>query len=96
MEIVSEPDIRCAGIISPSCFASLMPYSSPEEAADYVRTLQALLRAVGSSDGNMEAVYSYTIYLGTFLLTYVRRALSVVTSMFLSADSEDHLGHAVR
>ncbi|GJE84861.1 glutamyl-tRNA amidotransferase B subunit [Phanerochaete sordida] len=28
---------------------------SPEEAADYVRTLQALLRAMGSSDGNMEA-----------------------------------------
>lgn len=30
--------------------------SSPEEAGDYVRTLQSLLRAVGSSDGNMEAV----------------------------------------
>ncbi|EKM59499.1 uncharacterized protein PHACADRAFT_114333 [Phanerochaete carnosa HHB-10118-sp] len=28
---------------------------SPEEAADYVRTLQTLLRAMGSSDGNMEA-----------------------------------------
>ncbi|KAJ3487724.1 hypothetical protein NLI96_g3341 [Meripilus lineatus] len=27
---------------------------SPEEAGDYVRTLQALLRSVGSSDGNME------------------------------------------
>ncbi|KAG0702424.1 GatB/GatE catalytic domain-containing protein [Suillus ampliporus] len=27
---------------------------SPEEAADYVRTLQAVLRCVGSSDGNME------------------------------------------
>ncbi|KAF8897888.1 Glutamyl-tRNA amidotransferase subunit B, mitochondrial [Infundibulicybe gibba] len=27
---------------------------SPEEAATYVRTLQAILRAVGSSDGNME------------------------------------------
>ncbi|EIW61602.1 Glutamyl-tRNA-Gln amidotransferase B subunit [Trametes versicolor FP-101664 SS1] len=27
---------------------------SPEEAANYVRTLQALLRSVGSSDGNME------------------------------------------
>ncbi|KAG6330919.1 hypothetical protein ID866_8169 [Astraeus odoratus] len=27
---------------------------SPEEAGDYVRTLQALLRAVGSSDGSME------------------------------------------
>lgn len=29
---------------------------SPEEAGAYVRTLQALLRAVGSSDGNMEEV----------------------------------------
>ncbi|KAJ7579223.1 glutamyl-tRNA amidotransferase [Mycena floridula] len=28
---------------------------SPEEAADYVRTLQAVLRATGVSDGNMEA-----------------------------------------
>ncbi|KAI0773368.1 Glutamyl-tRNA amidotransferase B subunit [Irpex lacteus] len=27
---------------------------SPEEAAEYVRTLQSLLRSVGSSDGNME------------------------------------------
>ncbi|XP_006456722.1 hypothetical protein AGABI2DRAFT_211794 [Agaricus bisporus var. bisporus H97] len=27
---------------------------SPEEAASYVRTLQSLLRAIGSSDGNME------------------------------------------
>ncbi|KAI0032932.1 Glutamyl-tRNA amidotransferase B subunit [Vararia minispora EC-137] len=27
---------------------------SPEEAGDYVRSLQAILRAVGSSDGNME------------------------------------------
>lgn len=27
---------------------------SPEEAGEYVRTLQALLRAIGSSDGNME------------------------------------------
>lgn len=29
---------------------------SPEEAGDYVRTLQTLLRAVGSSDGSMELV----------------------------------------
>ena len=33
----------------------MIPFSSsPEEAAEYVRTLQAVLRAVGSSDGNME------------------------------------------
>ena len=30
--------------------------SSPEEAGAYVRTLQAVLRAVGASDGNMEQV----------------------------------------
>ncbi|KAJ3724517.1 Glutamyl-tRNA amidotransferase B subunit [Lentinula raphanica] len=30
-------------------------FRSPEEAADYVRSLQELLRAVGVSDGNMEA-----------------------------------------
>ena len=41
-------------------FHKVNPYSyffrSPEEAGDYVRTLQALLRSVGSSDGNMEQV----------------------------------------
>ena len=31
-------------------------YRSPEEAGLYVRTLQAVLRAIGSSDGNMEQV----------------------------------------
>jgi len=30
--------------------------SSPEEAGDYVRTLQAVLRSVGATDGNMEQV----------------------------------------
>jgi len=29
---------------------------SPEEAGAYVRTLQAVLRSMGSSDGNMEQV----------------------------------------
>lgn len=33
---------------------------SPEEAGDYVKTLQSLLRSVGSSDCNMEQV-SFTI-----------------------------------
>jgi aspartyl-tRNA(Asn)/glutamyl-tRNA(Gln) amidotransferase subunit B len=34
-----------------------LPYDrSPEQAADYVRTLQAMLRSVGSSDGTMEQV----------------------------------------
>ena len=37
------------------CYATC---SSPEEAGNYVRTLQALLRSVGSSDGNMEQVRS--------------------------------------
>ena len=31
-------------------------FRSPEEAGDYVRTLQAMLRAVGASDGSMELV----------------------------------------
>ena len=35
---------------------SLPFFRSPEEAGAYVRTLQAVLRAVGSSDGNMEQV----------------------------------------
>jgi hypothetical protein len=29
---------------------------SPEEASEYVRTLQAVLRSVAASDGNMEQV----------------------------------------
>lgn len=29
---------------------------SPEEAGDYVKTLQSVLRSVGASDGNMEQV----------------------------------------
>jgi hypothetical protein len=35
-------------------------FRSPEEAAAYVRTLQSLLRALGSSDGNMEDVCLYS------------------------------------
>ena len=31
-------------------------FRSPEEAGAYVKSLQAILRAVGSSDGNMEQV----------------------------------------
>lgn len=42
-------------------------FRSPEEAADYVRTLQALLRAVGSSDGNMEQVGPLTDVVGKSL-----------------------------
>lgn len=30
--------------------------SSPEEAGEYVKTLQAVLRSVAASDGNMEQV----------------------------------------
>lgn len=33
----------------------------PEEAAAYVKALQTLLRAVGSSDANMEQVYSVRV-----------------------------------
>lgn len=36
--------------------------SSPEEAGDYVRTLQAILRCVGSSDGNMEQVMAIILH----------------------------------
>ena len=56
MEIVSEPDIRS---VHKSNFvhSKLTIFRSPEEAGAYVRTLQAVLRAVGSSDGNMEQVW---------------------------------------
>ena len=58
MEIVSKPDMRYAsrlwcdrGITHSTCLRS------PEEASEYVRTLQAVLRSVAASDGNMEQVY---------------------------------------
>lgn len=56
MEIVSEPDIRSAiscldGLVFDECASR-----SPEEASDFVRTLRALLRSIGSSDCNMEEV----------------------------------------
>ena len=50
---------------------------SPEEAADYVRTLQSLLRSVGASDGNMEQVRTLTM---SYLQCHnVRRVLCDVT-----------------
>jgi aspartyl-tRNA(Asn)/glutamyl-tRNA(Gln) amidotransferase subunit B len=52
MEIVSDPDMRC--VCRRVVIRKLDAFRSPEEAADYVRTLQAILRAVGASDGNME------------------------------------------
>jgi Asp-tRNA(Asn)/Glu-tRNA(Gln) amidotransferase B subunit len=59
MEIVSEPDMRSVFFPAISSLTALMVSiynSSPEEAGEYVRTLQAMLRSVGSSDGNMEQV----------------------------------------
>jgi len=57
MEIVSEPDMRYVrGILAIPTKRVKPNDSSPEEAAEYVRTLQAVLRTVGSSDGNMEQV----------------------------------------
>ena len=40
---------------------------SPEEASDYVRTLQAILRSVGSSDGNMEQESSFPLEIQSML-----------------------------
>ena len=57
MEIVSEPDLRFVVLIHNS-HKVLICARSPEEAGAYVRTLQAILRSVGSSDGNMEQVLS--------------------------------------
>ena len=61
MEIVSEPDMRYVNVdrlsASEGVLLTCAPhYRSPEEAGHYVRALQALLRSVGSSDGNMEQV----------------------------------------
>lgn len=61
MEIVSKPDMRYAS----RHWCDRQNYSrrrtvyynrSPEEAGEYVRTLQAVLRSVAASDGNMEQV----------------------------------------
>lgn len=57
MEIVSEPDLRFVCTLFDLCLSRFLNNSSsPEEAGEYVRSLQSLLRALGSSDGNMEKV----------------------------------------
>ena len=61
MEIVSKPDMRYAS--RPWCDRQYYSFCrtvysnrSPEEAGEYVRCLQAVLRSVAASDGNMEQV----------------------------------------
>ena len=60
MEIVSKPDMRYArdpGVTGSIVIHFAVYYNrSPEEAGEYVRTLQAVLRSVAASDGNMEQV----------------------------------------
>ena len=51
---------------------------SPEEAAEYVRALQSVLRSVGSSDGNMEQVCTLVIF-AKRLNSVKSRARCVVT-----------------
>jgi len=55
MEIVSEPDLRFVALLISKILLTALP-RSPEEAGAYVRALQAVLRAMRSSDGNMEQV----------------------------------------
>jgi aspartyl-tRNA(Asn)/glutamyl-tRNA(Gln) amidotransferase subunit B len=61
MEIVSEPDMRSASSWPDehSNTQMLTFARSPEEAGEYIRTLQQVLRFVGSSDGNMENVSAF-------------------------------------
>jgi hypothetical protein len=60
IEIVTEPDMKCArpqpvlGYRSLSCRFG----RSPEDAAAFVRDLQSILRHVGASDANMDRVRS--------------------------------------
>lgn len=56
MEIVSRPDMRYETVGPASTDGFHSHCRSPEEAGAYVKTLQAILRAIGSSDGNMEQV----------------------------------------
>ena len=57
MEIVSEPDMRSVFKSRRNLdFVQRVLFRSPEEMGEYVRTLEAMLRAVGASDGSMELV----------------------------------------
>ena len=57
MEIVSRPDMQYETVECQCLETDIHLYCrSPEEAGAYVKALQAILRAVGSSDGNMEQV----------------------------------------
>ena len=86
MEIVSKPDMRYMQVAS-RLFLSVLTvcFRSPEEAADYVRTLQSLLRAVGASDGNMEqaGIVSLTAWTRADPLNHGYRAHYDVMSTFL-------------
>jgi Asp-tRNA(Asn)/Glu-tRNA(Gln) amidotransferase B subunit len=74
MEIVSKPDMRYASKprqhYEPHC---IIYYNrSPEEAGEYVRCLQAMLRSVAASDGNMEQVSMPLDGVSTKLANFVR------------------------
>ena len=60
MEIVSEPELRFI------CAIGLAFLDPEKEAGIYVRSFQSFLRAMGSSDGNMEEV-RYTSFLQNIL-----------------------------
>ena len=64
-------------------FLILRSVRSPEEAGDYVRSLQALLRAVGASDGNMEKVWCFYKTFSRRLLSRSSRDLYEQMSMYL-------------
>lgn len=51
---------------------------SPEEASEYVRALQAVLRSVAASDGNMEQVYKPLDGVLTRLANFVRDLCAVM------------------
>lgn len=51
---------------------------SPEEASEYVRTLQAVLRSVAASDGNMEQVSKLRDELSSMVAHFVRDLCAVM------------------
>ena len=57
--------------------------SSPEEAGTYVRSLQSVLRALGSSDGNMEKVRYLVFFLKKYSFSFFpHRAPSDAMSIY--------------
>lgn len=96
MEIVSKADIRYDLRSQLNSDYSAHCRRSPEQASEYVRTLQAMLRSVGASDGNMEQVRESFDGLPTTHFLNIIRDLCVAMLMSLSTVQDNCLARGAK